>query len=128
MSAYVSLLPLPKDLRDELRKYLVKHDLRVQCERSDYYTRYGYIIFLDNYLYFRFNTAQLRTFLKFIQNNKDSIETIDMLDSMLLYSNKKISYLRIDVNRFKNGIKIAAEFTFDELLTEELLNKFKTLL
>lgn len=127
---------LPKELRLELKKYTLSNDLRLDCLGSNYGHRYMHVYFQNRCLELRFHLKQLKTFLTFVQNNKNYVETMphmlsflakdntmDMFDSALVYSDKKIRFLRIADNRFRNAVSVVNDFTFDELETDELLNK-----
>jgi len=127
---------LPRDLRIELRRYTVKDEIKVKLTGRNYDHHYIDIYFADKIIQIYFHIKILKTFLDFIRNNKNYIDmhnwplpltysdnVINMYNTVLVYSDKKLTLLRITDDRFRNVIRSVRDVTFDELQTEEILNE-----
>ena len=135
------LQTLPKELRDVIWTLHLYNELNVVCSNSDQHTKHIRINLNNRVFDIRFTDTQLKKFLSFITNNKNYIDmspslvpfcyndnVIDMIDSALIYSNKTITLVRIDDNRFRNVVSMVKQFTFNEIQTEILLIKLREFL
>ena len=95
---------LPRDLRIELRRYTVKDEIKVKLTGRNY----------DHHYIDMHNWPLPLTY---------SDNVINMYNTVLVYSDKKLTLLRITDDRFRNVIRSVRDVTFDELQTEEILNE-----